>query len=226
MKGKDLRLEILSVDFGNAEEVCRFASLTIQAASDAGLFMARSSLGRRQKEIRLAAVEWVSRVEASIDTMTAGDALRVICPFDLIHRIAFGKPAAADYLDRYRLGAFKAFIHGDGSVDRYELFHTLSVEIARRNRKYLGHPLEWVSLCLDRWHRNFLTGVSTTPQSGYDTIRQLTALLGSDLRAFEKDQDSFKRRLVANHPDCLTDALSVPSYASACPVLGARTSCN
>lgn len=220
----DKLLDIQTVDFSNAEEICDFANLTMQAASEAGMFLVQAAYSREQREIRATAEEWVRRVEASIDTMAAGDALSVIYIFDLIHRIAYGKPAKTDYLDRYRLGAFEAFIRGDKSVDRYELFHALSDEIAKRNKAYFDRPLKWISLCLDRWHRNFLPAtrqinyahsprqsnypcsprVSAVEQRYYNTICQLTALLSSDLRAFETDQDAYKRRLLSTHLHLLT----------------------
>lgn len=224
--------DIQTVDFCNADEICDFANLTMQAASEAGMFLVQASSGREQREIRETAEEWVRRVEASIDTMTAGDALSVIYIFDLIHRIAYGKPAKTDYLDRYRLGAFEAFIRGDKSVDRYELFHALSDEIAKRNKAYFDRPLKWISLCLDRWHRNFLPAsrqinnprpprqneyVSAVGQSDYDTICQLTALLSSDLRAFETDQDAYKRRLLTTHLHLLSTNSSPNTFSSKAP---------
>lgn len=248
--------DIQTVDFCNADEICNFANLTMQVASEAGMFLVQASYSREQREIRATAEEWVRRVEASIDTMTAGDALSVIYIFDLIHRIAYGKPAKTDYLDRYRLGAFEAFIRGDKSVDRYELFHALSDEIAKRNKAYFDRPLKWISLCLDRWHRNFLPAsrrinyprsprqinyprssrqneyvsaigqngyvsaveqngyVSAVGQSDYDTICQLTALLTSDLRAFETDQDAYKRRLLTTHLHLLSTNSSPNTFSS------------
>lgn len=200
----EIILDIRTVDFGNADAVWNFANRTIQAANVAGMFMTKGPLNKEQRGIRIIAKDWVNRVETAIDSMSAGNALRVIYMFDLINRIAYGTPANADYLDKYRLGAFEAYIRGDKSVDCYELFHALMEEICKRNRTYFGRPLEWVAMCLDRWHKNFINGVSTATQSDYDTMQQLTALLCSDLRVFERDQDAFKRRLVANHLDYLT----------------------
>lgn len=203
MNSKDCTLDIELVDFNNASEVWDFANRIITAANAAGLFMVKGCLDKEQKEIKAVAKNWINRMEAAIDSMNAGDALTVIYIFDFIHRIAYNAPADASYLDRYRLGAFESYVRGDKSVDQYVLFHTLSEEIGKRNKAYFGRPLEWLALCLERWHRNFVTGVSAVTQSDYDTVRQVTALLFSDLWAFEKDQDAFKCRLVATHLDYL-----------------------
>lgn len=194
MKGNIL-LDITKVDFCNANEVRGYAQQLIHAANRVGMFSTDGRLDAKQEQIRELAKEWVSRVESAIGTMSAGDALTVIYVFDIIHRMALGVPANETYLDKYKLRAFKAFIHRDSSVDQYLLFHALSEEIARRNKAYFGRPLEWVALCLSRWHKAFATGKSSVEQNDYDNINQVTALLCSDLFAFEENQKAYKRRL-------------------------------
>lgn len=188
-------LDIKQVDFCNANEVRDSAQKLIHAANSVGMFSTDGRLDAKQEQIRALAKEWVSKVESGIDSMNAGDALTVIYVFDIIHRMAKGVPAKEGYVDKYKLGAFEAFIHGDANVDQYLLFHALSEEIARRNNTYFGRPLEWVALCLSRWHKAFATGKSSVEQSAYDNINQATALLCSDLFAFEKNEKTYKRRL-------------------------------
>ncbi len=198
-------LDIKLVDFSNAEETRDFASLIFSTANELGLFLSKSQHTQALAGIRLTAREWVGRVEDSIGSMSAGDALTVITVFDLIHRIGYNVPAKNVYIDKYKLGAFEAYIHGDMTVDQYTLYDAISYEVGRRNRMYLGRPLDWQTLCLDRWHKNFRTGTGASRQSDYDTVRQITALLSADLWAFEPDQNTFKRTLVANHMHLLNN---------------------
>ena len=51
--------------------------------------------------------------------------------------------------------------------------------------------------------------MSAEAQSDYDIVHQVTALLCSDLWAYEKDQNLFKRKLVASHLDYITDKEAV-----------------
>ncbi|WP_287934266.1 hypothetical protein [Duncaniella freteri] len=209
MKGKDRELDIQFVDFSNVDEIWDFANRIIHAANGAGLFVTNGPLDKEQREIRIIAKDWVNLVEAAIVSMTRGDSLIVIYIFDIIHRIAYSTPADTAYIDSYRLDAFEAYIQGDKSIDIYVLFHSLLEEIGKRNRTYFGRPLEWVSKCVDRWYNNFITGMSAEAQSDYDIVHQVTALLCSDLWAYEKDQNLFKRKLVASHLDYITDKEAV-----------------
>ena len=193
MKGKDRELDIQFVDFSNVDEIWDFANRIIHAANGAGLFVTNGPLDKEQREIRIIAKDWVNLVEAAIVSMTRGDSLIIIYIFDIIHRIAYSTPADTAYIDSYRLDAFEAYIQGDKSIDIYVLFHSLLEEIGKRNRTYFGRPLEWVSKCVDRWY----------------IVHQVTALLCSDLWAYEKDQNLFKRKLVVSHLDYITDKEAV-----------------
>lgn len=194
-----IQLDIDSIDFRNAEEVKDFAAIIFTTANKHGLLISKKSLNREEAAIRLIAKEWVCRVEAVIDTLTCGDALTIISAFDLIHRIGYGIPAKASYLDKYKLRAFDAYVRGDKSVDQYSLFKVISEEIRKLNKAYFGRPLDWHCLCIDRWFKNFRTGKSAVPQSDYDTLNQINILLTSDLYAFTPKQEAFKNHLRANY---------------------------
>lgn len=197
MREKDLDIRL--VDFGNAEDVHNFAKRIFLAANNLDLFVSRKCCTQEGIEVKAIAKEWICRVEETIDNMSAGDALTVISSFDIIHRIGYNIPANQSYVDKYKLGAFEAYIRGDKSVDQYILYDAISEEIRRRNKAYFDRPLDWQSLCLDRWHKNFRTGKSAILQSDYDTIHQISALLNADLWAYEPDQETFKSNLVTNH---------------------------
>ena len=144
--------------------------------------------------------EWVREVTGHIGGMSAGDALRAAGCLDLMHRLAFGKPADADLLDNLRLAAFESFVRGDATVDRYILFNVVSSQVRQRNRRFFGNPLRWESICVDRWHSQFRHGASIEEIPGADTVRRVTALLSSDLWAFEtKNESRFKQTLFENH---------------------------
>ncbi|MDE5918057.1 MAG: hypothetical protein K2L91_06105 [Duncaniella sp.] len=193
------QLDIRYVDFSDAEEVKNFAILLFSAANEKGVFLALKQYDKAREGIKQLARDWVCRVEKCIDSMSVGDALTVIASYDIVHRIAFGIPARVDYLDKYRLKAFEAYVHGDRSVDQYILFQIVSHEIRMGNKTYFGRPLEWESLCIDRWYNNFRTGLSASSQSNYDTLHQVKALLMTDLYAFTPHQEDFKRKLIANY---------------------------
>lgn len=193
-------LDITLVDFSRAEDVSAFAKKIFTEANKQGMFVRKERFSKEQMAVRLTAQEWINRVEESIDSLSNGDALTIIASYDIIHRIAFSVPAKTDYLDKYKMQVFEAFIRGDKTVDKYFLFQVISQEIRRGNKAYFGRHLKWESLCLDRWYKNFRTGRCAVSQSDYDTASQISALLAADLYAFTPDQDGFKRRLIAGNP--------------------------
>ncbi len=191
--------DISLVDFSNTEKISESATTILLAADKLGMFTSPPRSDSESRLVKTAAKEWVCGVEANIDSMSPGDGLTVMTQFDIIHRIGYGIPAKTSYLDRYRLKAFEAYIKGDKTVDQYTLYETVSQEIRRGNTAYYDRPLDWESLCIDRWYRNFRTGRSATVQSDYDIVRQVTALLSADLWAYEINEEAFKRKLIANH---------------------------
>lgn len=202
------QLTSIPTDFDNPEEVTDCASRLCRLASDAGLFLSDCATTAEVVAVRQAAAEWLREVDLRIERMTPADAFRAICSYDIIHRIARQTPAPADIISRQVLRAFDALIHGDTAIDRYHLFRQITVGLTRRDPAYLGKLLQWHSLCLDRWHKEFrrmltafrpaprlTTTVSSSPTT-YDLIQRATLLLESDLWAFEPTAaPHFKRQV-------------------------------
>lgn len=116
------------------------------------------------------------------------------CP--VIHGFAVNTPLSETEI----LDAFEAHIRGDKSVDQYLLFHYISREIDRRNKKFLGRHLQWEAACLDKWHRQFQYGACLDPLSDHDIRQRVLILLTSDLSPFEpRNESSFKKKLLRNH---------------------------
>lgn len=183
------------IDFGNLQDI------EASAAAIISTFPAPRTLAR----------QWIKEVEKRFDHLTAGDSLSAADCYELVHPVAFGTPAGRSLLDNIRLSAFGAFLRGDKSVDRYTLQRTIARELSRHNKKFLGNPLQWESACIARWHRQFRHGISIDPMSDYDTINRVSALLSSDLWAFEtRNENSFKQNLFRNHRSFLDNA----EYAS------------
>lgn len=216
------QLTSIPTDFDNPEEVTDCANRLCRLASDAGLFLSDCATTAEVVAVRQAAAEWLREVDLRIDRMTPAAAFSAICSYDIIHRIARQTPAPADIISRQVLRAFDALIHGDTAIDRYHLFRQITVGLSRRDPAYLGKLLQWHSLCLDRWHKEFrrmltafrpaprLTSTSvsssraslSTTSSGaaspttYDLIQRATLLLESDLWAFEPTAaPHFKRQV-------------------------------
>lgn len=217
------QLTSIPTDFDNPEEVTDCANRLCRLASDVGLFLSDCATTAEVVAVRQAAAEWLREVDLRIERMTPAAAFSAICSYDIIHRIARQTPAPADIISRQVLRAFDAFIHGDTAIDRYHLFRQITVGLSRRDPAYLGKLLQWHSLCLDRWHKEFrrmltafrpaprLTTISSpgaslsTPTTSssvsssptpYDLIQRATLLLESDLWAFEPTAaHHFKRQV-------------------------------
>lgn len=191
---------VADVDFKDIDDIIDVATQLIESASNAGLFVDPVTTSKAEgKAVVAAAREWIKRVDARIAEMSAGEALSVINVYDVIHRIVFRRPADRQQTDRIKLSAFEARLHSDSSVDEYELFHAIGTELNRGNKAYFDRPLQWYSLSLDRWHKNFPHGICKKTMSTYDTLRQVEALLDENLWAFESNQDAYKSALLTNN---------------------------
>lgn len=99
---------------------------------------------------------------------------------------------------------FDAMMHGDETVDKYDLFRRIDAGLDRRDREYFGAPLRWQARMLQIWHRQFIGGHSSEPLSDHDTRQRVLILLSSDLFPFEaRNEARFKATLLKNHKHLL-----------------------
>ena len=186
--------DILNIDEVNFSDIADIAGA-------AELILARySKPGQFKTTCKTQAKKWLLRADTILDSMSCGDAMIVTGYYEPLHLIAFNQAASAAKLDKYRLDAFESYIRGDKTVDQYALRHTISREIDRRNPKYFGRPLQWESVCIDRWHKQFRYGASLDELSDYDTLNRVSTLLTTDLWSFEtRNESRYKQNLFENY---------------------------
>ncbi len=206
--------DILNIDEVNFTDIA-------DIAGSAELILARySKPGQFKTTCKTQAKKWLLRADTVLDSMSCGDAMTVTGYYEPLHLIAFNQAASAAKLDKYRLDAFESYIRGDKTVDQYALRHTISREIDRRNPKYFGRPLQWESVCIDRWHKQFRYGASLDELSDYDTLNRVSTLLTTDLWSFEtRNESRYKQTLFENHRhylDSIHNTQSVMCYSPTC----------
>lgn len=190
-----------AVDYSNVYDTTGYSTLIFAVANEAGLL---SPTGNKQsyeaiQAIRLAK-EWIYNVNNKIGEMEPGDAMDMLAPYDLMHRLAHHSPTPKAFADEYLLKAFEARIHGDESVNEYHLYRFIKEKLDRRDKSYFGRPLEWYASSLDRWFKKFRNGSASDNFSDYDTLEIVSILLSEDLFAFTgSDQNTFKKNLFDNH---------------------------
>ncbi len=193
-------IDITQVDFNDTRDIEGFAIMIFTMANRLRLFMPAAGNTPEKTELQKCAKTWIGRVEDNIPALSAGDSLTIIGVYDLVHRIAFNRAANGNYLNKYKLNAFDAYLRGDKTVNQYALQQVVSLEIRRGNKVFMDKPLQWECRCLDRWHKQFRLGKSLDQISDYDTIQRVKSLLDSDLWAFEtRNESSFKQKLFDNH---------------------------
>lgn len=97
--------------------------------------------------------------------------------------------------------ALDAFIHGDNTIDEYDLFHAIDRGLRHYDPACMGRALEWHSCTLARWHRQFRYGAPLQPLSSRDTAARVAILLAADLTPLEGPrQAAFKQTLLTLHP--------------------------
>ncbi len=178
--------DIAAVDFDIIDEVIEAASQAIAKADGLGLFMSKPSRQSREaiQLIRETAV-WLINVKNRIDSYSAADALRLTDVFDIMHRIVSQRPADTTFINRIILRAFDARIHGDKTVDEYILYRAIRAAVNRRDKAFLGRPLDWLCISEERWYNEASLGYEHTTLSAYDIINRTSILLESDLFAYE-----------------------------------------
>lgn len=85
-----------------------------------------------------------------------------------MHRIAFGSSPNVEEINRLKLEAFDAMIHGDKEVDEYIMFRVIRTAVRQRNKAFLDKPLTWSCLVLERWHKEAVDGFDNTKLTDYD----------------------------------------------------------
>ena len=204
-------LNIDDVDFSDIADIAGSAELILARSSNPGQF---------KTACKFQAKQWLLRADTVLDSLSCGDAMTLTAYYEPLHQLAFNQDASTSKLDKYRLDAFESYIRGDKTVDQYALRHTISREIDRRNPKYFGRPLQWESVCLDRWHKQFRHGASLDELSDYDTLNRVSTLLTTDLWSFEtRNESAFKRTLFENHRHLLDNyQLSIINYQFLSPL--------
>lgn len=197
-----------TVDFTNSDTLSTIAGQLITAANNAGIFGLNCRNKTQNNTLQTVAKEWIRQTDKVIDSHAPADALEVISFYDLIHRIAYGRPALPEIINRHVLRAFDSMIRGDKDIDRYTLFRQIALGLNRKDKAYTGRPLQWHSICLDRWHTQFNSGFSSEPLSEYDTIQRVSILLESNLWILEAENETaFKQLLFNNHRHLLSPTL-------------------
>lgn len=197
----DKVLDLSTVDFNNVDEINGFAYALINAGNSIGLYLSATPLQSREAiQIYQTAKGWTNTVRRQLSTMRPGDALRLIDSYEFMHRIAFQCPAKPEELNKVKLAAFDAMIHGDKSVDEYIMFRAIRNAVRQRDKAFFDKPLTWSCISEERWHKEALLGFDRTRLSDYDIINRVTILLESDLYAYEgRNQDQFKKSLAEQY---------------------------
>lgn len=200
MSDYSMKFDIKNVDFTDITSVRESAKSLIESAAACGLL---TSVKTRQsaegQSIIATARVWVDKVSRHFQCYSPGEALSILSSFDVLHRVVYLQPADKNTTNQIKKEALDAYIHGDKSVDVYDLYEAIGVELRSHNIAFIDRPLAWSSEALGRWYRNFSSGKSAMSQSPYDTMRQVRILLDEDLFAFAPDPVHFKTILRSNH---------------------------
>lgn len=198
----DKMLEASSkVAFDNKHEASGYATLILSVANELGIISSTARMQSREviKTIQCAK-EWICSVKTWLDSISIGDAMDMLEPYDIMHRLAFQTPTPKEFEDKYMMKAFEARIHGDHTVNEYHLFRKIRKELKNKNKAYLDRPLQWYMISLDRWYKNFKYGSSLTELPDYDTLQIISILMSEEIFEYaDGDQTHFKQQLYTNH---------------------------
>ena len=204
----DIFPSVSEVDFSAGADISGYAYLLSTIAARCSREDNPGYVSMMRRKIKTASMEWLANVEENITSLSAGDALTATESYDTVCSIVYGSGADHKFVSENRLKAFDARIHGDETINQYVLQQAVTREIDRHNPKFFGYPLQWKSVRLDRWHKQFRHGMCLTHESDYDILQRVSCLLSNDLWAFEtRNESRFKQLLFENHRHYLDSML-------------------
>ncbi|MEY8245045.1 hypothetical protein AAK873_05360 [Heminiphilus faecis] len=151
------------------------------------------------------AKHWIDGVERYIHTIPPHLVLTALYPFDLVHRMAFHRPASPAFLNRWYTHVFNAKVKGDRQISDSALLGVISARLSHRDPLYFDRPLLWYSSTLDRWMKLCAGSAEFADMPLDEALGIAASLIDNDLIVFVPDQDAFKHRLAANYASRLDD---------------------
>lgn len=209
------RPDIQAVDFDNIDQITRFATQLFAYANHGQ--MLTSSKNRQSEDgvyIIETAKKWINSVMAKMTLFNHAEKLKLRPTIEMVHIVAYRQRIDQSYFDNMLLDIFEAHIHGDTTIDVYDLFDAIDQELNRGNKRFFGKPLQWHSYTLETWWETYRYGAGTKKQSDYDTLRQVAALINQDLSVFESNQTAFKKKLVEAHRHYLSKTADLTPAAT------------
>lgn len=194
-------LDLSLVNFNKIEEVAEYAGRLIELGNSLGVLSDEKRLQSREAiAIYQAAKGWVNAVKKQMLAMSPAESLRLIDIYEIMHRIAYWTSPNAEEMNRIKLTAFDAMIHGDKDVDEYIMFRTIRKAVSQRDKAFFDKPLSWSCMALERWYKEAFAGFDKATLSDYDIQSRINILLESDLYAYAgSNQDQFKQRLAEQY---------------------------
>ena len=224
------KLDIQKVNFDDIDEIIGFAMLIFACTNYENLL---TSTKKRQLQAGVLIIEtartWIKTINTKLKCLPASDKLKLRTPYNFVYMAAFYQNPDATSFNKMLMDIFDARIHGDTSIDEYNLYFAIDLELNRRNKLFFDKPFKWHSIMLNSCWKNFNSRSNRQMLSDYDTIQQVSILLEADLFMYASDQTIFKKNLVTNNKHYLDnitneDIVTLNAihhlYTAAMPYLG------
>ncbi|MDE6754716.1 MAG: hypothetical protein K2J82_08925 [Muribaculaceae bacterium] len=174
------------------------SSEIISAANRVRLFDSSTKPSKAKQGVIENARQWIAEVESSIELLPPAERLPLLADYDLIHRIAWSRPASDTFLNRHIHNVFDIRMRQgkESGIDDNLLFLLISDSLTRRRDKsFFGAPLQWYSRTLEKWVR--LTDTEEFDRLSPTESRAIANnLLRSDLYAYVPHQETYKANLI------------------------------
>lgn len=196
-----------TLDFRDAAQSRTFGEHYITTANDLGWATGGAISAPLRSEMLRIGKRWLKGVKGSLAAYTPADALLLISRYGLIHRIVYDAVPDPRFVCEVVCRALDARMHGDKSVDIYELYRQIDNGMLTHPELYSGKPLTWMTEKLQSWYEEFRTGRHVDrsllrswsgkpePVTDRDILNRVDILLRANLWAFTPDPQTLKQRL-------------------------------
>lgn len=154
---------VATIDFTDSRAVEGYGALLVNTFNAEGGFCYPSRRTRTTSRLQDFGREWLRKVEAALNLMTAEDVQRCLTWYDFVHRLTFNRPANEKFIDKWQTNVMLRMAKGE-KADRLRLMYWVKSRLDRNPLAVPDNQRGWYCSVLDRWVKD---ASGPTPFSDY-----------------------------------------------------------
>lgn len=143
--------------------------------------------------------QWIDGFETNISTLPFPGLLQTLEIYDILHRIAYGKPPKSAFCDKWNEKIFGAWLHGDRSISEIDILTSLHKQLSYAPDKISHNRMLFFCQTIKDWIDESRHCGKFKSLSLVNALGRVSILLASDLFAYIQNQNDYKQKLLSAH---------------------------